>query len=114
MKMRNQHSVFIAKFYLLERQTIQFSFECRDVCLCFQPDVGLVNKTGYYHNGRLSCRFRRKRIVENAPNVFNLDRNYYLLMARGAADKGRVELHYSEPLDSLYWLTIDSLYWASL
>ncbi|XP_074640618.1 ferric-chelate reductase 1-like [Tubulanus polymorphus] len=47
---------------------------------------GLTGMQGYYNNGRLSCRFRRNKVVTGGPSaqLFAIDKPYYLFVARGA------------------------------
>ena len=53
--------------------------------ILFCSQLGLHNKVGWVTNRRISCYFRRDKVVSGQGSLFN-DR-YHLLLAKGQVDK---------------------------
>ena len=51
--------------------------------------AGLSRMTGYYSEGSIKCAFRRQKAVA-VPEMFDLSDDYYIMLARGEALKGRL------------------------
>jgi DUF2075 family protein len=54
-----------------------------------QAKEGLHNTTGYFYKDRVSCRFRRQKIIKDNPEIYSLDKKYYVLLARGLSPGGK-------------------------
>ncbi|XP_064625393.1 ferric-chelate reductase 1-like [Lineus longissimus] len=50
--------------------------------------TGLSNMTGYFFKDRVSCRFRRLKVITNNAKIYSLDQKYYVLLARGKSSGG--------------------------
>lgn len=53
-----------------------------------EPTVGLKNSKISFAQGFLTCSFSRAKIVAGINNYFDLNKNFYLLLAKGPLDAG--------------------------
>ncbi len=63
--------------------------------MLFQPVLGLSSMEGYFSNGHVKCRFQRVKVMPGVQAIFDLTRQYHILLAKGDADnKGKPVLIY--------------------
>lgn len=74
--------------------------------LFFQEKLGLSNTEGSFVNGILKCKFRRSKQTGQQPNseLFDLDKDWYLMFGTGPAISGTVLLLILFSLISLFIL----------
>ena len=54
-----------------------------------KPSIGITNTKITYSNGILTCSFTRVKEMSSVKNYFDLNTNYYLLLAKGRISDGK-------------------------
>lgn len=60
-------------------------------------DAGLVLQNSSYYDGVIRCRFTREKVVDH-DLIYDLNKQWYLLMANGQAKSSNIDQHLLDPL----------------
>ena len=55
----------------------------------FQPKLGITQESGSVTNGIFHCSFSRKNFIEGEKDVFDLNKDWFMMFAEGPAVNGR-------------------------